>query len=364
VRDRGRFDFIGRLRFGVSEIRRAEKPCRSARQRFDQALRGGEFKFRHSPWHFAQVRVCERMIADVVSLGDDALDQSRIGLPVLADDEKRRLNVFAFKNVQNLRRPYLIRPVVEGQGNRSRTPADAANDVGRWNLQISLRTYKAVALVQFDLTQAFFRRRFNLQNLAHSLEVHVVSVYDARQSVGAGGIGSTGKGLGKRAGRMIAPLIAPLLTEDRPQRRVFRSQSPQGESRQIVRAGSAHLIERRHSVQEPDRVLEAVVLFVTEKWVARLRIEFDIRFAVSRFKQRLLKRQNSGLAVSPPVIAKSADADYGMGAVQFPHSSGECLFKPRLPGYAARSAFAPMFIVSGQQKIITGRRECAIVPPS
>src|SRR5262245_12638237 len=107
-----------------------------ARQRFDQTLSCGQFQFRHTPRNFAEVRVCIRMIAYVVAFGEDAFDQTRIRLAVLADNEERSEYFLTFEDVEDLRRPLLIRTIVEGQGNLARVPSGTANDIGRWYAQI------------------------------------------------------------------------------------------------------------------------------------------------------------------------------------------------------------------------------------
>ena len=49
--------------------------------------------------------MCERVIADLVPFSDDSFDESRICLPILADDKERRLDILPFQNIEDLRRP-------------------------------------------------------------------------------------------------------------------------------------------------------------------------------------------------------------------------------------------------------------------
>src|SRR5262249_47798634 len=85
---RHRLDLIRRRWLGVAEIRGAKQPRRPAGERFDQSLRRVQFEVGQAAGDFAQVRVRERVIADLVALGDDAFDEVGVGLPVLTDDEE------------------------------------------------------------------------------------------------------------------------------------------------------------------------------------------------------------------------------------------------------------------------------------
>ena len=55
------------------------------------------------------------MIADLVALGDYAFYDVGRCLAVLADDKEGGLDVLAFQDIKDLRRPDRIRPVVERQ---------------------------------------------------------------------------------------------------------------------------------------------------------------------------------------------------------------------------------------------------------
>src|SRR3974390_3411548 len=55
------------------------------------------------------------VIAELMALGEDSLDQSRTRLGVAADDEKRRLHMFGFEDIEDLRRPLRIGTVIECQ---------------------------------------------------------------------------------------------------------------------------------------------------------------------------------------------------------------------------------------------------------
>ena len=71
----------------------------------------------------------ERMIADLMSVSDNAFDEIGICLAVLADDEKCSRYVFLFENIQNFRRPDRIGAVVEGEHDLSDLVTGSLNDV-------------------------------------------------------------------------------------------------------------------------------------------------------------------------------------------------------------------------------------------
>ena len=69
------------------------------------------------------------VIADLMALGDDAPQQIRISLAILADHKESRRHIFFFKNVEDCRRPGRIRAIVEGKRNRARMIAGALDHI-------------------------------------------------------------------------------------------------------------------------------------------------------------------------------------------------------------------------------------------
>ena len=57
----------------------------------------------------------EGVIAHLVALVEDALDQAGMRFRVGADDEEGRIDILLFQDVENRRCPLRIRPVVERQ---------------------------------------------------------------------------------------------------------------------------------------------------------------------------------------------------------------------------------------------------------
>ena len=81
----------------------------------------------------------ESVIADFVAFVDDAAQQIRIRLAVLADDEKRRRHIFLLQDVENRRCPVRIRAIVKSQRDQSRMIAAALNDVRRRRARQTVR---------------------------------------------------------------------------------------------------------------------------------------------------------------------------------------------------------------------------------
>ena len=112
--DLDRHGFVCRGRLRIAKIWRAEQPHRAAGQSFDQTLIGIDLQCDQRIGQLAEIGMGKSVIADVVSLGEDAPQQVRIGLGVLADDEETGVNAFLLQHVEDLGRPVRIRTVVEG----------------------------------------------------------------------------------------------------------------------------------------------------------------------------------------------------------------------------------------------------------
>jgi len=60
------------------------------------------------------------VIADLVSLGDKSSGEGDVRLDVLTDEEEGRARATRSQRVENLRRPTVVRSVVERQGDPAR----------------------------------------------------------------------------------------------------------------------------------------------------------------------------------------------------------------------------------------------------
>src|SRR3546814_14885847 len=80
-----------------------------------------------------EVRMVVGVVADLVPVRDDPLQQPRMLQRVFADDEESGGRARALQHLQYLRRPFRIRPVVEGQGQHPAVlPACALHLIRRW----------------------------------------------------------------------------------------------------------------------------------------------------------------------------------------------------------------------------------------
>ena len=67
--------------------------------------------------HLAQIWVAPTVIRDFVALFDRALQDAGIALGILADDEKGRVKMVSGQDIEQLRREFVVRAVVEGHGD-------------------------------------------------------------------------------------------------------------------------------------------------------------------------------------------------------------------------------------------------------
>ncbi len=85
-----------------------------AGDRLEQPPRRVDLELRHAEWQFHHVRMRERVIADVMAFFIFALDEFRDGTGILTDDEEGGVDMLFLQDVEDLRRPGRIWPVVEG----------------------------------------------------------------------------------------------------------------------------------------------------------------------------------------------------------------------------------------------------------
>src|SRR4030095_3485583 len=72
----------------------------------------------------------EGVVTDIMSLGQDALHQARTSLGILTDDEETRVDALLLENIEDLRRPVGIGPVVEGERELARCRPRTFDDIG------------------------------------------------------------------------------------------------------------------------------------------------------------------------------------------------------------------------------------------
>src|SRR6516165_632052 len=120
----------------------------------------------------------EGVVPNVVTLGDDALYQIRMGLGIVADDEEARLDVLLLQDVEDLRRPVGIRPVVEGESKLARLGPGPLNYIGRGDLCVGLVDNAASILINFQGPRSGSGPLGDAQDFALSLKIDVFAVSD------------------------------------------------------------------------------------------------------------------------------------------------------------------------------------------
>ena len=205
-----------------------------------------------------RIRVREAVIADLVALVDDPLEQRRVQVGVEADDEEDvAVRVLAPQDVQDLRRPHGVGPVVEGQRDLLPGAAAAAlDDVGR-RVESRPLAGDETAWSGRNCTSRGPRGACrDLQHFAFAFVVEVVPV--------------------ARSARAVRPPRAERVTvlEDRPDRRVLGSQPPQRHAVRLNACGHIpQLVERGDRVEEPDVVRPPVLVRVLERRVQDAGVE-------------------------------------------------------------------------------------------
>ena len=120
-------DLVRRRRFGIPEEWCPEQLERPASKSLEEPLRGIELEQGLDFSSRRQIGVGVGVVADLVPLGNHALEQTTMGESVLADHEKRRGNMLCLKDVEDLGRPQTVRPVIEGEGKVARLVPGARN---------------------------------------------------------------------------------------------------------------------------------------------------------------------------------------------------------------------------------------------
>ncbi len=280
------------------------------------------------------------MAADVVALAQLALHQARVGLHVLADDEEGGAGVLGLQDVQDLRRPAWIGPIVEGQGDELlRTGAVALDHIGcRHHLVVLFRDQLGVG-IGGQGPPAGGGPGDDVQHLARSVEVDVL-----------------GRG---QDGQVVQAGLAIGMGQHLPDARVLRPQPPQGIPARAVVVRDLHLVEQRRRVQEPYVVVQAGVVLVAERRVQARAVHADIAFGVMGELGRLVEGDDLGvgrvgLVSLLPVVAIAAESHDGLGFIKPGQPLVEIGLEPVLSGHRARIAGRPMLVERHEHQRVAG----------
>ena len=92
----------------------------------------------------------------------DATHEIGICLAVLADDEEGRRHIFLLQNIEDLRCPSRIWPIVKRQCQQSRSIARSLDDVRRRQGSNLFRLDESTCLINFEIARTFLRARHHL----------------------------------------------------------------------------------------------------------------------------------------------------------------------------------------------------------
>jgi hypothetical protein len=236
LRDHRRLQFVGRGRFGIAEIRRAEQARGAARISFDQPLCRVEFKLSAQRRNLGKVGVGVAVVADLVAVVCHAAQQARVAERVLADDEEGCRDVLGFQHRQDLRGKFGIGPVVESKRDGLAVgSAGALHDIGAGK---HAQLFVGDGPVRREAQRSPPADRFGIdaQDFAIALDIGSVCGFDALQPRLA----------------MRSPRRPEL-----PEARVFAAEAPQRDT--FHAAEQRELVPVRRGVHHPDGVGVAVV---------------------------------------------------------------------------------------------------------
>ncbi len=142
-----------------------------AGDRLEQPPRGIDLELGHAERQFNDVRMRKRVVADVVAFLVFALDNIRRGTGIFTDDEEGGFDVLCLQDVENLRRPGGVWPVVEGQRDFFWLGAEALDDErGRQSFIVLIDDVARLGVQLVDTLAARGLRR-NVQDFALILEI-------------------------------------------------------------------------------------------------------------------------------------------------------------------------------------------------
>ena len=114
------------------------------------------------------------VIADLVAFVIDARGDGREPVRLVSDQKESRRRVFALKDIENLRRPLRVRPVIKGDCDLIRAGSVSAHSIRLRKRIYSFITDQIVRVIQSDGTRAVCRRRFKVQYLAIPFHIDVL----------------------------------------------------------------------------------------------------------------------------------------------------------------------------------------------
>ena len=348
----GRRRLVVRVRLLIDRVRRPEIQRLPSRLCRKQPLRPVQLQLQLPRRDFADVRMRERVIADLVPLAHVSLQQSNVLLRLLPDHQEGALHVILLQDVENPRRPDRIGPIVETQRQLVRIVSVLLDRVRPWQPDHPLVNQGEVVRVHQDRALARLRRRYDPQNVPLAFGVHVLARRHRLQQI--------------RRIRRSRPI--PYL----PQRRILFAQPPQRKGPQPQLPSGTQLVQRRYAIQKPHLVPQMFVLIVVGKVRIQLvAFQMHIRARIGRLLPGVLDRKigdvhylagrllpllRQRLRPVEAVIAKTADDLFFRH--QFQHAV-QIGLEPRLARHRARIAGLFVLVVVHQDDAVARLRQPA-----
>ncbi len=265
------------------------------------------------------------VIADLVPVSDDPLQQPRMLQRIFPDDEEGRRSAGPFQHLQYLRRPFRIRPIVEGQGQHlAILPAGALHLIGGGQRAIAF-LFNRPERPEGDGAMALRRRGGDAQDLARPLDIGV-----ERARHGA----EPGPAAGAPGGQI------------RPDAGVLAAQPPQRDALDAQALQHQQLVPARGGIQHPD-LMPLPRLVIGEARIAARRVVERARGAVMRGEPGFIERQRVG-GPAMPVIGIAAERDDDMVRADGAQRDLRLPREPVLGGDGTGLAALPMLVVIHQ----------------
>src|SRR5271165_2039077 len=132
----------------------------------------------------------EGMVADFMTFPVNTLGQAAEFLGLDSDQKKRSRDMFAFEDIENFRRPLRIGSVVKGHGKLVLAEAVACHAIGLGEALEGFAVNEASLRIDAKVARAIGRPRFDVQYLAVTLHIDVLTRRNVFQAIG--GIGFSG----------------------------------------------------------------------------------------------------------------------------------------------------------------------------
>ncbi len=337
-----RSGLVGRFRFHVLRVGWPKQRGLPAGQALDEALRRRKLELESARRQLRDVRMGERVIADLIALLEFAFEKLRRRLRIRADDEERRGDMLAFQRVENGRRVRRVRPVVEGESDLFLRRAVPVDDVGRRKGHERLRGDQSLVRIEDDLARASLRDGREFQDLAVAFVIDVVAVLDGRKTGGE------------------SDVIRRFHAEESPDGRVLASQPPQGITGRLRGRSRRDLVEARYGVEHPHLMRRTRVIRVVERRVHRGVVEVDVAFRFFRRQHGLLEGRLFRRLSLRPVVGVIADGNDEFRRRDVMRTFGDDVQEPVLAGDRPGVAGAPMLVIGHDDAGVGRRRDFSV----